>query len=175
MNSEEVAPCGPHARKNREKPKSEERCPIRKTARRLCEFRCCSAMHLHTLASPWHQKDWQPSHTSHGAHHIVKHLSEQRGGILHEFISEAGYDPDSRKKAKYLSQLNWEYLIMWFIERDLDCITNIQFTVGLQYISQPHDSARRMYDVERKAAKKCRPNESKQLFLGGCVLWSLWI
>lgn len=107
-------------------------------------------MHLHIWASPWHQKDWQPSHTSHGAHHIVKHLNEQRAeksrmksSVWQVMIQTQDFLFFKKEKCG-LSQLNLEYLIMWFIERDLDCATNMQFTV--QYIPQPfsHDSAHRM-------------------------------
>lgn len=103
-------------------------------------------MHLHTLASPWHQEDWQPSRTSHGAHHIVKHLGEQKGegGILHE-ISVA---QSQEKNENHSSQQHSEVLIMWFIERDLNCITNTWFIV--QYISPPHVSAHSMYAMAGK-------------------------
>lgn len=40
------------------------------------------------------------------------------------------------------AELRVAYLIMWFIEKDLDCITNVQFIV--QYVPQPHESAHRM-------------------------------
>lgn len=148
MDNKEGVPCGPLDGNNSKTKLSSQN--LKKGApfvhpekvSCLCEFRGCSALPRQTLGSRRHQKDWQPSHTFHGAHHIVIHLSEQRGRKKNLHCNHQCGRLWSRlkKNDKYLSQVNSENLIMCFIERDyyLHIIyLLLKFTV--QYFPKIHD------------------------------------